>query len=137
MTQGVRAAAEIARVLLVACMVEVGLRISDLPRVARWCGVELDIGSRVLVNSLSGPLPRGARLPARTVTVVMRHWPFGDTCLRRCLVLGHRLRALHPVLRIGVAVDDDAGFRAHSWLEIAGQSLDAGSRSFSPFGGRD
>jgi hypothetical protein len=64
----------------------------------------------------------------------MPRWPFGDTCLRRCLVLGQRLRHLDPVLRIGVAVGGDGSWSAHSWLEIGGRSLDVEAEKYARFG---
>ena len=61
-------------------------------------------------------------------------WRAGDTCLRRCLLLGQRLRRLDPVLRIGVRRDEPGAFQAHSWLKISGRSLDIGSADFETLG---
>ena len=133
MSVGVRHTVEVLRVLIVAALVEVGLRTATLPRVAGWCGIELDLESGGVAPRSGICLPRGAEAPVRAVVAVMAHWPFGDTCLRRCLVLGQRVRDLEPVLRMGVAVGEDGAFSAHSWLEIQGQSLDVESRSFRQF----
>ena len=125
---------EVARVLLVTLLVEVGLRVTTLPRLTRWCGIRMDLTSELLLEAPPVHLARPIRPQVRIVYGVLRRWPFGDTCLRRCLVLGQRVRDLEPVLRIGVAVGEDGTFSAHSWLEIQGQSLDVESRSFRQFG---
>jgi hypothetical protein len=54
---------------------------------------------------------------------VLRHWPFGDTCLRQALVGGHRLRRLNPTLHVGVA-KQGGEVRAHAWLVVAGVVID-------------
>lgn len=124
---------EMARVAGVACAVELALRVSRLPRVAQWCGVRLDVTSASTTGPRDPDLPARTQLQRRAVALVMRRWPFGDTCLRRCLVLGQRLRGLDPVLRIGVAMDREQGFRGHSWLEVHGYVL-GGDRDFTAFG---
>jgi hypothetical protein len=50
-------------------------------------------------------------------------WPFGDTCLRRALVLGHHLRDQSPVLRIGVTADRSEDVAAHAWVETTDVTL--------------
>jgi hypothetical protein len=129
-----RMAAETVQVILAATLVEVGLRFRRLPSVAEWCGVRLDLISSTAAGPPAIALPARTRWQLRVVDLVMRHWPFGDTCLRRCLVLGSRLRRLHPVLRIGVALNADGSFRAHSWLEVGGQVLDSDVSAFAAFG---
>jgi hypothetical protein len=128
-----RLAAEVLRVTVVAALVEIGLRVSRLPRIARWCGVDLDLTSAPPQTLAPLQLPARTRRQVQAVDLVMRRWPLGDTCLRRCLVLGQRMRELDPVLRIGVA-DGPDGVRAHSWLEICGHSLDDGIDEFAAFG---
>ena len=54
---------------------------------------------------------------------VLRHWPFGDTCLRQALVCGWLLRRLGPVLQLGVA-KVDGEVRAHAWLVVGGTVVD-------------
>ena len=107
-----------AAALAITCAVEVGLRTLPLPRMARLVGAPLRSTA-----SPTGTQVRGARLgtrgrrQTRAVERVMRHWPFGDTCLRHALVAGHRLRRFDPELVVGVAkVDGD--IRAHAWLEF-------------------
>jgi hypothetical protein len=50
-------------------------------------------------------------------------WPFGDTCLRRALVLGHHLRDQSPVLRIGVTAEKCEPVAAHAWVETTDVTL--------------
>lgn len=115
---------------IIACLVEVGIRLLPLPRLSRALGVPLS-------TRPTEATPTPARASAgtvhqvRLVRRVMRHWPWGDTCLRHALVLGNRLRRLDPVLRVGVGRFDDA-VRAHAWLEIEGRVLDpiGGARSY-------
>lgn len=116
----------------VAVAVEVGLRTLKLPVLARIMGVplKLDGGPSVLpADRADLPLPAWARVRLKVARRVMGRWPFGDTCLRRALVSGQRLRRLRPRLRVGVAKVDDE-FRAHAWLEIDGVSLDPAAASF-------
>jgi len=104
--------------LLVTCAVEVGLRLLPLPRTARLFGAPLR-----QTPAPPAPEPRPARLgargrrQARSVQRVMRHWPFGDTCLRHALVAGQRLRRFSPELVVGVA-KVEGQVRAHAWLEF-------------------
>src|SRR5699024_8870930 len=93
-----------AAALPTTCAVEVGLRVLPLPRTARLFGAPLRQGPAPPAAE-----PRPARLGvrgrrrARAVQRVMRHWPFGDTCLRHALVAGQRLRRSSPELVVGVA----------------------------------
>ncbi len=109
---------------LVAAAVEVGLRVTTLPRLARFLGTPLASGPAA---ALAGPgpaqLPSWARRRVSATGRVLRHWPFGDTCLRQALVSGQRLRRLHPSLHVGVA-KLDGEVRAHAWLVVRGRILD-------------
>ncbi|MDQ1484805.1 MAG: hypothetical protein QOJ62_498 [Actinomycetota bacterium] len=108
---------------VVALAVEIGLRTLKLSTLAQLAGAPLrsDDGFAPGVDRLGLP-PRLARR-MRAVRWVMRHWPFGQTCLRLALVSGQRIRSVGPVLRVGVMKDAN-GVRAHAWLEIDGVSLD-------------
>jgi hypothetical protein len=110
--------------------IEVALRTLRLPTVCGALGVRLDLHS--------GHPPMGVwRVPqryarsTRAVFRATRWWPFGDTCLRQCLLLGRTLRHEAPVMRIGVQRDDKGSFSAHSWLEVEGQTLDPMAADFS------
>ncbi|MPV38113.1 lasso peptide biosynthesis B2 protein [Georgenia subflava] len=113
----------VAAALVVACAVEVGIRTMRLPRLARAVGAPLRQGAGDDAWSRSQPeLGVHGRRQARAVRRVMRHWPFGDTCLRHALVTGHRLRRLHPELVVGVA-KVDGEIKAHAWLAFDGTRL--------------
>jgi hypothetical protein len=109
--------------LLVAILVEVGLRAVHLDRLAGWLGVPLATTEAAAVDEPLRSLPPWARARVRATRRVMRHWPFGDTCLRQALVSGGLLRRLRPTLRVGVA-RIDGEVRAHAWLVIRGAILD-------------
>ena len=122
--------------LVMTCAVEVALRTLPLPRTARLFGAPLR------TTDPATPLPeRPARLgahgrrQARAVQRVLRHWPFGDTCLRHALVAGHRLRRFDPELVVGVA-KIDGEIRAHAWLEFASGRYDPlrAARAYLPLG---
>lgn len=129
-----RTAAELLRALGTLVAVEGFLRTVDLPTACRLLAVDLDVASRAPAATVPAVLPRGLRRAVRAHLAVLSRWPMGDTCLRRSLLLGRRLRRLHPVLRIGVTRDTGGGFAAHSWLEIGGRTLDPGAAAFTPLG---
>ncbi|MFC7494564.1 MULTISPECIES: lasso peptide biosynthesis B2 protein [unclassified Nocardioides] len=117
--------------LLLAVVVEVGLRVTTLPRLARLLGTRL-VMDGIDADAAAGstdrstpppPLPPWAIKRLCAVRRVLRHWPFGDTCLRQALVGGGRLRRLDPALVVGVA-KIDGEVRAHSWLLVNGAVVD-------------
>jgi hypothetical protein len=113
----------------VVVVVEVGLRALGLSRLSQLLGVRLGLDDEPAVLPSAETvleLPPRAWRQLRATRRVMRHWPFGDTCLRRAMVSGQRLRRLQPTLRIGVA-KLNGEFQAHAWLEIGGASLDPGA----------
>lgn len=119
---------------LVAVAVEVGLRVMTLPRLASRLGIQVaDSGQAPGAGVVV--LPRWTRRRVRAAERVLARWPFGNTCLRQCLVTGQRLRRLDPVLRIGVRVENDGSLLAHSWLEVDGVSIDPSVGTFLPFEG--
>jgi hypothetical protein len=121
---------------LVVAFVEIGLRTGPLPRLAERLGLALDLTSGTLPPRGQKPvLPARSRADVDAATWVVAHWPAGDTCLRRCLVLGQRLRHLAPVLRIGVRRLESGELGAHSWLEIGGLSLDPDVSMFATMTG--
>jgi hypothetical protein len=119
---------QVALVALIACVVEGGLRFSTLPRLARLLGIQLSQDNQSEQQQDSA-LPPGLQVTwirrrAVAVTRVFRHWPFDDTCLRRALVLGQRIRRLGPTLVIGVRHNDSGVLEAHAWIVVAGVALD-------------
>src|SRR5688572_27910807 len=90
-------------ILVVAARVEYSLRRHDLPTTAARFGVELGSPtSEVSPTTRRELLPRWAIRRARLTLILLRFWPFGDTCLRKSLVIGNRLAALSPQLFIGI-----------------------------------
>lgn len=122
------------RVLALAGLVEVGLRTMQLPRLAGLLGVSLAGETNPgggHDRAMSGG--RQCAVALHSVDRVFRRWPFGDTCLRRALVLGAMLRRRRPVLVIGVKRDETGATLAHAWLEIDGLSLDPSSVGYGAF----
>jgi hypothetical protein len=111
--------------LTLAVVVEVGLRTTTLPRLARALGTPLAVDG---FDAYAAPadavlLPGWAVLRVDAARRVLRHWPFGDTCLRQALVCGWLLRRLRPALQLGVA-KVDGEVRAHAWLVVSGTVVD-------------
>jgi hypothetical protein len=123
-----RSAYELAVAVALLLVIELSLRGTTLPTTCRRLRVRLDLDSAA-PEGAAPVLPGWARPRVRAARVATAHWPAGDTCLRRCLLLGHRLRRLDPVLRIGVR-RVGGEFGAHSWLEIDGRSLDVDAGEF-------
>jgi hypothetical protein len=118
----------------VALAVELGIRALRLPTVARWARVPLGGSEGVPADDALEVLPvllsDADRRRLRVATLVMRHWPFDEKCLRMALVCGYRIRRLGPRLVIGVALVDGE-VKAHAWLTVDGVSLDpSGSATF-------
>lgn len=130
----VRTTAELLRALGTMVVVETCLRSVDLPTTCRWLGVDTDLTSPAPVATVPAMLPPGTARAVRAHIAVASRWPLGDTCLRRSLLVGRRLRVLDPVLRIGVSRAAGGQFAAHSWLEIDGRTLDPQAVAFAPLG---
>ncbi len=111
--------------LALAVVVEVGLRTTTLPRLARALHTPLAVdGSEAYADpTVATLLPRWAVRRMDAVRRVLRHWPFGDSCLRQALVCGWLLRRLRPALQLGVA-KVDGEVRAHAWLVVNGAVVD-------------
>jgi hypothetical protein len=130
----VRFAVEFARALYWLARIELGLRRHDLPALCRVLGIGCDLRSATPPATDRAVLPRNTRTPVLACSYAVARWPAGATCLRRCLVLGQRLRALRPVLRIGVRRDQAGEFVAHSWLEVDGRTLDPAAAQYATLG---
>jgi hypothetical protein len=128
--------AQFVAALAVAFIVEVGLSISTLPRLVKLFGIRLADGSD---DEFTGPAidvtPEWFQRRSAAVHRVLRHWPFGDTCLRRSLVLGQRIRRLNPVVVIGVRHDEHGKLAAHAWLTVSGVALDTLAEQYAPLRG--
>lgn len=113
---------DLAVALVVSLAVEVGLRRTPLPVLARRLGVDLDQEpDDSLVAWRASTVTDQRRL--RNARRVLRRGPAGDTCLRQALLLGQRLRHHAPRLHVGVARVDGA-VKAHAWLSLQGARLD-------------
>ena len=116
----------VARAVVAVLAVEVGLRTTDLERLARRFRVPLASGS--------APAPRAdddanvAALSPReqrdywAATWALDRWIYDGTCLRRALVTGWFLRRHHPELHLGLI---GAGETSHAWIEAEGMSFNA------------
>lgn len=124
---------ELVIVVVVASYVEAQFRWAGLPTMTRRLGLTLSADGKEQAGA--AVLPGWTRLPIRTVDRVMNHWPFGGTCLRRTLVLGHRLRGLDAQVRIGVQRSVSGEVAAHSWLIVRGMSIDPESARYRPLSG--
>lgn len=113
--------------------IERALEQADLTAVCRDLGIACDLHSADPPATEPVVLPRNTRTPVIACQWAVARWSAGDTCLRRCLVIGHRLRHLRPVLRIGVR-REGAEIVAHSWLEIDGRTLDPESSRYATLG---
>jgi hypothetical protein len=128
---------DLCAALVVAVVVEVGLRTTTLRRLARALGTPLAVDD---VDAYTGAadaylLPRWAVRRMNAARRVLRHWPFGDTCLRQALVCGRLVRRLEPALQLGVA-KVEGEVRAHAWLVVNGTVVDPrrAVSSYQPLG---
>ena len=113
--------------LPMAVVVEVGLRVLPLPRLAKLVGAELALDEP---TATPGPVDLSASERRRVSAAYALYARLREPgrCLRRSFVVAHTLRDRDPVLRIGTA----AGHRQHAWVEIGGAALDAGAHTFTP-----
>lgn len=128
------AVGEVLYALATMVVIEVSLRTNDLPATCRRLRIDLDLTSPAPPSAQRVMLPRRTRRAVRASLAVTSWWPAGDTCLRRCLLIGHRLRSVQPVLRIGVQRTAGGEFAAHSWLEFEGRTLDPTASQFAALG---
>lgn len=135
-TTAVREVPELVRSTLVAARMEIALRRDPLDVVARRFGARLCTHAPGPTTGADRTARRLALTPqerARLVTArrVTRHWPFGDTCLRRSLMTAYHLRRRSPELYVGVA-KRGGEVTAHAWLVVDGVDLDpSGSARFA------
>lgn len=117
--------------LLLLVRIEYGLLRHPLADTCRGLGLRLHDPA---APRRAGAMPWGdVHRSAARAWRVLRGWPFDDTCLRRCLLLGAVIRDHHPELVIGVRRDDLGALQAHSWIMLAGESIDPTSPQFSAF----
>jgi hypothetical protein len=125
-----RTAISTAAAAITALRVERLLRTRELPETCRALGISF---LEDTARDEAWRLPAWAYTRSEDALRVVRRWPWGDTCLRRALVIGHRIRSLEPTLVVGVQGDRDGEVRAHAWLRIHGHDLDPESAAYAPF----
>ncbi len=131
-TTRLREVPDLLRSVLAATRMEVGLRRDPLDVVARRMGARLTTGGSETDPAAAPPdFTDAERARVATARRVTRHWPFGDTCLRRSLMTAYQLRDRTPELYVGVAKADGV-VTAHAWLVVDGYNLDpTGSAQFA------
>jgi len=116
---------DVVRTTAVVVVAEIGLRTTDIARLADLMRVPL--ATQMADIPTIAPLDRSRltsgeeRLQWATGWTLDR-WVYDGTCLRRALVSGFFLRRHHPVLRLGLIGE---GQNAHAWVEAEGMSFDA------------
>lgn len=124
---------QFAPALLAVLAVEIGIATTTVPRLARLLGVAITGSDEPAPSAVPADFPLAwIRHRSGEVNRVLGRWPFGDTCLRRALALGHRIRRLDPVLVIGVRHDEHGQIAAHAWLVVRGVTLDPQAARFLP-----
>lgn len=113
---------EVLVVLPLAVYVEARVRRVPLPRLAARLGVRLAVTESAPEPSFRLRNRDVRRLKA--VAWIFKYWPDADSCLRRALVAGCRLRHLDPRLHLGVRRDARGRVEAHAWLEVQGHVWD-------------
>lgn len=114
------------RVLWRLMRVEATIRRRTLPQLCEAAGIEFagfDDRSKAVSATV---LPVHVSDVWWAVETTLRIWPFGRgrPCLRRCLVLGHQIRYLDPVLSLAVVAT--APLSMHARLVVRGIELDLG-----------
>lgn len=128
-----RSALAHVRAFAVLLLVEVGIRSLPLPQLCRLLGIRLrPVGAPGPPRTT--PLPWWGRHGVTATDRLLARWPFGDTCLRRALLVAHILRPLHPVVCLGLRRRGD-GVIGHAWIEVDGQSLDGDLADVLPLQG--
>lgn len=114
-------------------VIERGLR-GPLPALCNRLGLRLgvNVGS-VSAGDIEWAAWMNVRRTCGRAARIVRYWPFGDTCLRRALLVAAFHRDLNPSVVLGVRRGDDATVLAHAWVEVAGLSLDPASTTYASF----
>ncbi len=117
-----------ARTVVLAGVVELGLRRMPVTRLSRLLGVHLLLDGTPAASGITETLRLSARERQRLDVTwrVLRHRPFNGTCLRRALLAGRVVRHRDHAVRIGVRKVDGV-VSAHAWLELDGTVLDLGA----------
>ncbi len=119
-----KTAVSLGRTAASAVLVEALLRCTTLPHTCRLLGIGLGTPGAIATTPTSPTRNRRLCSTRMDVARVYGWLPLPDTCLRRALTAGFRLREFQPRLVLGV--QNRGRFRAPAWLEIAGEVLDWG-----------
>jgi hypothetical protein len=116
----------ISESLLLLASAEICLRVSDLPRVARWFGATLeftDAPPLLAVEALN--LSASERRRLAVLSRVAQRWPLGPkgACLRHSLSAAHVVRSRRPRLRLSVGRTNPGDIAAHAWIEVNGTAV--------------
>jgi hypothetical protein len=117
------------RVLTLALQVEYLVRTRTFPDMCKALSLSLSDDLRV-TTGLIRLTPSEIR-SLRCAELLMRHWPWDDTCLRRSLVHARLLRHRGAHVRLGVR-RTSGQLRAHAWVEGAGLPIDPEAAGFFP-----
>lgn len=113
-------------VTAVVVLIELGLRLTDVSRLARWMRVPLATDEAsppaIAPDDVSG-FTFAEQRAHWALFWVMERWLYDGTCLRRALALGWFLRRRSPVLRLGML--NESGTVAHAWIEVDGKAFNA------------
>ena len=116
------------RAAVLVVVIEAGLAVSSLPKLAAFLGVPLatdqnaapvDVDSNMAIAILDERELRALW----AVGWVLERWLFDETCLRRSLAFGWFIRRRRPALRLGMI--DDGEVIAHAWVEAQGLAFDS------------
>ncbi len=105
--------------------VEIGMRITDVRRLAKLMRVPMESGTVDLPHEAADDmdlLSPGEQRAYWATRWVLHRWVYDGTCLRRALAAGFVLRRHHPVLRLGLT---DDGHTTHAWVEASGSTYNA------------
>lgn len=115
---------QVWRTAVIAVVVEGLLRCTSLPRTCQLLGLTLSdpTDSPTTSPARPAPSPHDVEFVQLLVTRVYSFVPRWDTCLRRALTAGFRLRRFQPQLVLGVK--RHPSLQAHAWLSLGGVPLD-------------
>ena len=118
--------AAIGESVLLLASAEICLRVSELPRVARWFGATLEFTDAVpslAVEELG--LSSSERQRLAVLARVAQRWPLapGGACLRQSLSAAYLLRSHGPSLRLSVGRRAPGDIAAHAWTEVNGTAV--------------
>jgi len=124
-----------SRAVIVVCAVEIGLRVSTLPRVATLLGVPLLLLDAPVDPHVLGPRFLGAADVARyrAARAVSRRWPWGRSgpCLQLALTAGWLLRHRRAGIALGTTARGGRTI-AHAWVVVDGYALDQEAAGYVP-----